>query len=197
VIGVNTSAFIEAAIVGRPVHTLLDPAFADTQAGTIHFHDVIGANGGFVTAAADVTTHLDQLARACTNPESSAPDDARFIERFVRPHGREVPSATRLVDAIERLGRETRLHAARTPLRVHAGRLLLFPLAACAELAFLIDKQRARGEDVALRATVWRLLFHPNAGLLRRFPRIRRAAAALRVTAFRLDAFLGTGGRRI
>src|SRR3712207_6916201 len=37
VVGVNTTAMIEAAIVGRPVLTVLDDAFALTQRGTLHF----------------------------------------------------------------------------------------------------------------------------------------------------------------
>jgi hypothetical protein len=38
VVGLITSAFIEAGIVGRDVHTLLDPEFEDNQLGTGHYH---------------------------------------------------------------------------------------------------------------------------------------------------------------
>ena len=37
-LGVNTSAMIEAAILGRPVLSVLAPEFAATQEGTVHFH---------------------------------------------------------------------------------------------------------------------------------------------------------------
>ena len=37
VVGVNTTAMIEAAIVGRTVHSVLAPEFEDTQSGTLHF----------------------------------------------------------------------------------------------------------------------------------------------------------------
>ena len=45
VVGINTSAQIEAAIVGRPVFTIRDPHFAHAQDGTLHFrHLVAGAD---------------------------------------------------------------------------------------------------------------------------------------------------------
>jgi hypothetical protein len=41
VVGVNTSALIESAIVGRAVYTVLAPEFRDTQQGTLHFHHLV------------------------------------------------------------------------------------------------------------------------------------------------------------
>jgi hypothetical protein len=41
VVGVNTSALIESAIVGRAVYTILAPEFRDTQEGTLHFHHLL------------------------------------------------------------------------------------------------------------------------------------------------------------
>ena len=38
VVGINTSAMIEAAIIGRPVFSLLAEEFAGTQEGLVHFH---------------------------------------------------------------------------------------------------------------------------------------------------------------
>ena len=37
-VGINTTAQIEGAIVGRPVHTVLADDFRFTQEGTLHFH---------------------------------------------------------------------------------------------------------------------------------------------------------------
>ena len=37
VVGINTTAQIESAIVGRPVHTILAEEFRETQEGTLHF----------------------------------------------------------------------------------------------------------------------------------------------------------------
>ena len=41
VVGINTSAMIEAAIIGRPVCSMLAEEFAGTQEGTIHFHHLL------------------------------------------------------------------------------------------------------------------------------------------------------------
>src|SRR5262249_50829853 len=51
VVGVNTSAQIEAAIVGRPVYTVLLPEFAATQEGTLHFHHLANDERGLLHVA--------------------------------------------------------------------------------------------------------------------------------------------------
>ena len=53
VVGINTTAEIESAIVGRQVYTLLAPEFHDTQEGTLHFHYLREAGGGLVHVARD------------------------------------------------------------------------------------------------------------------------------------------------
>jgi len=165
VIGLNTSAFIEAAIVGRPVYTMLTPEFADVQEGTLHFRHLVKANGGILEVSHDVATHLGQLASACLQSTERTSRDDRFVEAFLRPHGCNVPSAPRVVEAIEAVAQVTRKHAARTPLSVHVWRAALFPLAVRSELAFLIAKQRAKGKDwVRVRAFT---------KLLRRSSRVR------------------------
>ena len=58
VVGINTSAMIEAAIVGRTVHTLLDPVFSGTQEGTLHFRYLLPANGGFLHVAHSLDEHV-------------------------------------------------------------------------------------------------------------------------------------------
>ena len=106
VVGINTTAEIESAIVGRPVHTILTPAFRDTQAGTLHFHHLRRVNGGLVHAAEDFGEHFQRLAPAVLAfGAPGAPDgqSRRFIEAFVRPQGIDIPSTPRLVDALERL----------------------------------------------------------------------------------------------
>ena len=167
VIGLNTSAFIEAAVIGRPVCTLLAPEFADVQQGTLHFHHLVEANGG-LQVSHDVPTHLEQLASACSQRrERASADRTTFIETFVRPQGCNVPSAQCLVDALERLALDTGRRAARPRLWVHAWRAVLFPLAVRSERAFLIAKQREKGEDPTYAPVLSRFLLHPKVGLLR------------------------------
>lgn len=104
VVGVNTSALIEAAIVGRSVLTVLDPRFAGTQPGTLHFQYLRHANGGFLHEASSFDQHLEQLAAVLDSPADT--DRARrFVESFVRPRGIERPAGAVLADEIEALAR--------------------------------------------------------------------------------------------
>ena len=50
-VGLNTSAMIEAAIVGRPVYTIAAPEFSGGQGGTLHFGYLLTENGGIVSIA--------------------------------------------------------------------------------------------------------------------------------------------------
>jgi FkbM family methyltransferase len=116
VVGVNTTAEIESAIVGRPVFTILAPEFRETQEGTLHFHHLRQAGGGVVTAARDLDEHVLQLDAALHAPAAETAERCRaFVAAFVRPHGLDTPATPRLVDALERLGR-TRSRAAAAPL---------------------------------------------------------------------------------
>jgi hypothetical protein len=101
VVGVNTSAQIESAIVGRGVYTLLAPEFRETQQGTLHFRHLQHVNGGLLHVAATVPEHVAQLEAAIRHPEEAAARCRRFVEAFVRPYGIDQPAAPRLVAALE------------------------------------------------------------------------------------------------
>lgn len=102
VVGLNTSAQLEAAIVGRPVLTMLVPEFADGQQGTLHFRYLLEEEGGVVKVAADFESHRRQLMTAIAGGHDTGRLRA-FIEAFVRPCGVDRPVTPILVDAIEAL----------------------------------------------------------------------------------------------
>lgn len=104
VVGVNTSAQIESAIVGRAVHTILAPEFQDTQDGTLHFRHLRTVNGGLLHVAENLEDHVRQLEDAVRRGGADDGRCRRFVEGFVRPHGLEAPATPRLVEAIERIG---------------------------------------------------------------------------------------------
>ena len=115
VVGVNTTAEIESAIVGRQVYTLLAPEFRDTQEGTLHFHHLVQAGGGLVHVATNFPDHFAQLDAAVRD---CAPDDGRcrrFVEAFVRPYGIDVPATPKLVEAIESAATRPPLRGGSTP----------------------------------------------------------------------------------
>ena len=98
VVGINTSAFIEAAILGRPVYTLIVPETADNQTGTVHFSYLLNTEGGVLEAARSFDEHIRQLERAFDEPQHAIKP---FVREFVRPYGLEVPAAQRFVGAVE------------------------------------------------------------------------------------------------
>jgi FkbM family methyltransferase len=102
VVGLNTSAELEAAIVGRPVYTVIagDEA-ADGQSSTLHFYYLLEEQGGCVRRANDLSEHVAQLQGELDRPRDSA-EIRRFAGEFLRPHGIDRPVAPVFADAIER-----------------------------------------------------------------------------------------------
>jgi hypothetical protein len=129
VVGINTSAQIESAIVGRPVHTILAPEFRQTQAGTLHFQYLVDDDFGHVRRAASLPEHAEQLERSLREGGTAALNE-RFLLRFVRPFGLTTPATPLAVDAVEELGARGRRAADRGPVLAPAVRLALRPLAA-------------------------------------------------------------------
>ena len=102
VVGLNTSAEIEAAIVGRPVYTLLDPN-AEGQTGTLHFHYLLREQGGHVNFAHTFTEHCAHLSDALDGRYDRAALTS-FLRAFVRPHGLDMPVSPIVADAVGAFG---------------------------------------------------------------------------------------------
>ena len=101
VIGVNTTAMIEAAILRRPVLTVRDPAFTHSQRQTLHFAYLEQRHGGFAITADFLAEHVAQLERIVTAGADAAAGD-QFVERFVRPLGMHRSATMHVCDTIER-----------------------------------------------------------------------------------------------
>jgi hypothetical protein len=101
VVGINTTAMIEAAIVGKSVLTILEQKFA--QESTLHFHYLLEENGGFLHVASSLEEHAGQLAGVLENGDGSSGRRARFIESFVRPGGLTRSPTSILADEVEKL----------------------------------------------------------------------------------------------
>lgn len=116
VVGLNTSAEIEAGLLGRPVFSVLAGSAADGQQSTLHFHYLLREQGGFVDVAESFEQHVQQVHALLALPPDEREARRRTVaERaieFVRPLGADVPVATALADAIER---EMRKPAPPTP----------------------------------------------------------------------------------
>jgi len=155
-VGLNTSAFIEAAIVGRPVHTIVVPEFSERQEGTLHFHYLARVGGGVLRLARSFNEHRTQLATSLREPVSTSLN-SQFVTAFVRPFGLRRASTDAFVAAVDDLGRV----AAPEPLRespwASALRLMLRPAAVATRFVVahmsdpkdrtVFELQRARRRD--------------------------------------------------
>jgi hypothetical protein len=103
VVGVNTSVFIEAAIIGREVLAVIVPRFRDTQEGTAHFRYLMQVGGGVIRVGRDPAMHLAQLGEALRRQPGSSVPNRDFIEGFVRPAGIDTPATPAFVAAVEGL----------------------------------------------------------------------------------------------
>lgn len=104
VVGLNTSAQIEAAILGKPVLTFAAGALAPGQEGSAHFHYLLSGRGGPVDFAGTLDEHVRQLERVLAGDVNRAAID-EFARSFVRPHGIDRPVSPILAEEIVRLGR--------------------------------------------------------------------------------------------
>jgi hypothetical protein len=124
VVGINTSAQIEGAVLGRPVHTVLAPEFRGTQEGTLHFRYIAGDEGHLIVGRS-LAEHVEQLAASLERPDSER--GRRFLRAFVRPHGLDVPATPRVVAAIERAAGAPALEPVPEPPGAAAVRAALAP----------------------------------------------------------------------
>ena len=104
VVGLNTSAMLEAGLIGRPVLTFLHHEFERYQTGLPHFRYLREVGGGLVHAAEGLDEHLRLLSRAL-GPEGAdwGQSGRTFVREFLRPHGLEVDATPIFVDELERL----------------------------------------------------------------------------------------------
>ncbi len=129
-VGINTSAQIEAGIVGRPVYSIRAPEYVTTQEGTLHFHYLLNEHGGLLQMASTFEEHTRALTMAL---DRTAADEQRlrdFVEGFVRPRGLDVAATPVLASAIEDLGRSPARAAAPASVGARLLRLVLYPIAA-------------------------------------------------------------------
>ena len=179
VVGINTSAFIEAAAVGKPVHAVMLPEVSrDNQEGTLHFRYLLTVNGGLLRAARSFDEHVAMLAESLAPEGGGDEKAARFVEGFVRPFGRGEPATPRFVAAIE--------EAATLPLPAREHRSI------GAWLAFLAMYPAASALALHLRSQPWRKRTRHR--LAKQWDR-QRTLALRRIKQFAID-HLGAAGKQ-
>jgi hypothetical protein len=198
VVGLCTSAFLEAAIVGRPVLTLLLPAYRIHQDGMAHFRYLLNVGGGVLQTAPDLESHLVQLGDVVGGSRERNARNRRFITEFVRPCGLEAPATPVFADAVERLAAEGR-HApdpvltARTSShafvaslasrsRTGALRWLLMDTFDIAEAAFERSRDADKQRVLEARADQWEQERHSRDERIKAKEQLRREKEAQRAS---------------
>jgi len=143
VVGINTTAMIEAAVVGRSVHTVLDPAFANSQRNAFHFDYLLEVGGGAVRAAESYDAHRANLAAAVAGEDDDAVRREAFLLAFVRPHGLESAALPRVVATIEETAAAGPSPAARVPAGLAPLRLALRGVVGAAALTRRLKRSLA------------------------------------------------------
>jgi hypothetical protein len=148
VIGINTSAFIEAAVVGKPVFTVLEPEISENnQEGTLHLLYLLDEQTGVLRATRTLDEHVPQLAEALAGHGGGDPRASRFVDRFVRPFGRADAATPRFVDAVERAGEWPAPAPERRGASAALASAMLFPLACVLSLHLRTQPWRKRTKN--------------------------------------------------
>jgi hypothetical protein len=145
VVGINTTAQIESAIVGRPVHTLLAEEFRATQQGTLHFHYLQAEEFGHLLVGRTFEEHAEQLEESLRGRAEDGRNE-RFLRRFVRPLGLDRSATGLVVEAIEELGSRPAPAPDRGPWLAPAVRLMLAPRAALLGRG-IVRRRKTMGES--------------------------------------------------
>ena len=167
-VGINTSAQIEAGIIGRPVYSVRTPEYTHSQENTLHFHYLLNASGGLLHMADSFDEHFRQLAEALNPSPEEALRLRRFVEGFVRPLGMEHEATARLADAIEELGRLPKPEPRRTAAWLILVRWLLYPVALTIKIVRQFTRISRKRERALRPLTVSGMLLRPIFALLDR-----------------------------
>ena len=82
VIGINTTAMLEAAALNKPVLTVLDEALSVGQTQRLHFRYL---TDGLVTASNSLEEHVNQLTKILHGDTSFGSKSEKFANTFLRP----------------------------------------------------------------------------------------------------------------
>jgi hypothetical protein len=98
VVGLNTSAMLEAAILRKPVLTFLGHQAAVSQTGNLHFAHL--ARSGFVRQATSLAEHAEQLTAALAHAGDVRIACEHFVRDFIRPWGSQMSASAALAERI-------------------------------------------------------------------------------------------------
>lgn len=103
VFGLNTTAFLEATVAGRPCLTIVSDEFYGAQGRTGHFRHLLYAD--FMEVCSGVEEVAVRVEKILAGEDEKAEGRNFFIRWFLRPRGVDRPATLEVVDVIERMAR--------------------------------------------------------------------------------------------
>ncbi len=100
-VGLNTTAFLEAAVADHPCLTIVSDEFFDQQGRTGHFRHLLAAD--FLELSKDTDEAATRVAQVLDGADEKAVERRRFAEQFMRPRGVETSARSVVADTIEGL----------------------------------------------------------------------------------------------
>ena len=101
--GVNTTAMIDALILGRPCVAIITEQYEKTQMHAQHFRHLL--DSGALNVAGGVGDAMEQLAAVASGCDDRAAARRAFLSEFVRPQGMHVNAGELAAAAVAKLGR--------------------------------------------------------------------------------------------
>ena len=99
VVGVNTSALLEAAILDKPCVTVISEQYSSKQSGLGHFRHLL--KGNFLEVTHSFPEAASVIAGILGNNDSRKAERHRFVRDFIRPHGLDQSGSEIIAIAIE------------------------------------------------------------------------------------------------
>ena len=107
VLAINTSGFIDAAIVDRPCVAVMAERFRDTQQAIAHFRHLLNAD--FLHTVPDAAGAAEALRSLLAGRDAKHENRRRFVRDFVRPAGLDRPASRVMARVVEAIGQRRSL----------------------------------------------------------------------------------------
>ncbi|MGA8258775.1 MAG: CDP-glycerol glycerophosphotransferase family protein [Arenicellales bacterium] len=100
VVGINTSAMIDAVTLNVPTVAFLADRYARTQVRAVHFKRLM--NSGAVGLVDNKDALAGMLTYVSRRRDWREEERQEFVDKYIAPHGRDYPPSAHIADCIER-----------------------------------------------------------------------------------------------
>lgn len=98
VVGVNTTGFLEAAILDKPCLTAVTPITSAGQEMRAHFKHLMDAE--YIETAKDFPQLVALIMQIVSGADPCCENRRKFVANFIRPHGLDMPASEVISSAI-------------------------------------------------------------------------------------------------